>query len=72
MCEAVRLEVCGLGKSFVAVVEGTDIWAVSCVDSNMGPQVKVQRETLATSFKRALEVLRGFLILCALIMERMV
>lgn len=55
MCEDVRLQVSRLGKFLVAAIEGADVRAVSCVDAHVGAQIKVQRESLATALKRALE-----------------
>lgn len=54
VCEDVRLQVGRLGKFFVAAVEGADVRAVSSVNPHMSAQVKVQREALAASLKRAL------------------
>lgn len=54
VCEDVRLQVGRLGKFFVAAVEGADVRTVSSVNPHMSAEVKVQREALATSLKRAL------------------
>jgi hypothetical protein len=56
--EDVRLEVCGLCKFLVASVERANIRPVTRMDADVGAQVEVERETLATAFKGALE---GFL-----------
>ena len=55
MREHVRLEICGLGKALVAVVERTDIRPVTGVDTDVSTEVKVQGEPLATAFKCALQ-----------------
>ena len=53
--EHVGLEIRRLSKPLVAVVKRTDIWPITSVDTNVGTEVKVQGEPLATAFKCALE-----------------
>lgn len=55
MCQYVRLQICGLGKLFVASVEWTDIWAVTSVNPDMSTKIEVQGESLSTSLKRTLQ-----------------
>ena len=50
-----RFEVGGLCELLVAAIKWTDVGTVACVDSYMRPQVEVQREALATSFKCTLK-----------------
>ena len=51
-----RLQVGRLGKAFVAVVKRTDIRSIAGVDANVSAEVEVQRESLATPFKRTLQI----------------
>ena len=53
--EDVRFEVSGLGELLVASVERTHVGSVARVDPDVSAQVKVQRESLAAAFERALE-----------------
>ena len=39
--EDVRFQVSGLGKLFIATIEGTDVWSVPCVDADVCPEVEV-------------------------------
>lgn len=55
VCEDVRFQVGRLGKFFVAAVKGADVRAVSSVNAHVRAQVKVQGETFAAAFKRALK-----------------
>lgn len=55
VCQYVRLQICGLGKLFVASVERTDVWAVTSVNPDMSTKIEVQGEPLPTSLKRTLQ-----------------
>ena len=51
------LEIRRLSKPLVAVVKRTDIRPITSVDTNVGTEVKVQGEPLATAFKCALGII---------------
>ena len=48
------LEIGRLGKAFAAIVKGADIRSVSCMDADVGTQIEVEGEPLATPLKCAL------------------
>jgi hypothetical protein len=55
VCQYVRFEVGGLGKLLVASVEWTNVGSIPGVDSDVSSKIEVQRKTLPTTLKRALE-----------------
>ena len=55
MGEHVRLQISGLSKPLVTVVKRTDIRPVTGVDTDVGAEVKIQGEPLATAFKSTLQ-----------------
>ena len=55
VCQYVRFEVGGLRKLLVASVEWTNVGSIPGVDSDVSSKIEVQRKTLPTTLKRALE-----------------
>lgn len=55
MRQYVRLEVGRLGELLVAAIEGADVGPVARVDTDVRPEVEVQREPLAAALEGALE-----------------
>lgn len=55
MGQHVRLQISRLSKPLIAVVKRTNIRPVAGVNTDVGAEVKVQGEPLATAFKRTLE-----------------
>ena len=55
MREHVGLQISGLGESFVAVVKRTDVRPIASVDTDVCAEVKVQGESLTTTFKGTLQ-----------------
>ena len=53
--EDVRLEVCRLCELLIAAVEGTHVRSVSRVNADVRAQVEIERKSLATPLKRALQ-----------------
>ena len=49
------LEIGGLSKSLVTAVKRTHVRPVSGVDTDVGPEVEVEREPLTTTFKCTLK-----------------
>ena len=55
MREHVRLQICRLGKTFVAVVKWADIRTIAGVDTDVHAEVKVKGESLTTTLKGTLQ-----------------
>lgn len=55
VCQNVWFEVGGLSKLFIAAVERANVGPVPGVNSDVRPEVKVQRETLPAALERTLD-----------------
>ena len=55
VCKDVCFEISALSEALATKVKGTVVGSISRVDPDVGSQVEIQGESLATPFKRTLK-----------------